>query len=122
MPSWVRPFNTYFLTVSLELAGCPVNAVRRPRQSFAQWRPSALWSAAKACISRASKPREICSRRAGWPCSVKMVGRDLKNVQDDLRILERYGLVRMSRGRAMGKRRVKTPRAVFGEIALGIAV
>ena len=52
----------------------------------------------------------------------KMVGRDLKNVQDDLRILERYGLVRVTRGRAMGKRRVSTPQAVFGEIALRIAI
>src|SRR5712691_12571059 len=47
----------------------------------------------------------------------KMVGRDLKNVQGDLRTLERYGLVRVSRGHAIGKRRVKTPQAMFGEIA-----
>jgi len=37
-------------------------------------------------------------------------------------LMERYGLVRVSRGRAMGKRRLKTPRAVFGEIALRIAI
>ena len=30
--------------------------------------------------------------------------------------------VRVSRVRAIGKRRVKTPRAVFGEIALRIAI
>ena len=52
----------------------------------------------------------------------KIVGRDLKNVQDDLRTLERYGLVRVSRGRTIGKRRVKIPQAVFGEIALRIAI
>ena len=52
----------------------------------------------------------------------KIVGRDLKNVQEDLRTLERYGLVRVSRGRTIGKRRVKIPQAVFGEIALRIAI
>ena len=52
----------------------------------------------------------------------KIVGRDLKNVQDDLRTLERYGLVRVSRGRTIGKRRVKIPQAVFGETALRIAI
>jgi predicted transcriptional regulator len=52
----------------------------------------------------------------------KIVGRDLKNVQGDLRTLERYGLVRVSRGHAIGKRRVKTPQAMFGEIALRIAI
>src|SRR2546422_356022 len=52
----------------------------------------------------------------------KIVGRDLKNVQDDVRTLERYGLVRISRGRTIGKRKVKVPRALFNEIALRIAI
>jgi len=52
----------------------------------------------------------------------KIVGRDLKNVQNDLRTLEHYGLVRMSRGRSAGKREVKMPQAMFGEIALRIAI
>lgn len=52
----------------------------------------------------------------------KIVSRDLKNVQDDVRILERYGLIRVTRGRTIGKRRVKIPQAVFGEIALRIAI
>jgi predicted transcriptional regulator len=52
----------------------------------------------------------------------KMVGRDLKNVQGDLRTLERYGLVRMSRGRSSGRRKVKVPHAIFGEIELKIAI
>lgn len=64
--------------------------------------------------------------RTNRPASIyelaKMVGRDLKNVQDDLRILERHGLVRMTRGRSAGKRKVKVPRALFGEIALRIAI
>ena len=52
----------------------------------------------------------------------KIVERDLKNVQDDLRLLEEYGLVQMSRGHGTGKRKVKVPRALFGAIALKIAI
>jgi len=36
--------------------------------------------------------------------------------------LEKYGLVRMTEGRGTGKRRVKVPEALFGEIALKIAI
>src|SRR5437660_5623230 len=43
----------------------------------------------------------------------KAVDRDLKNVQDDLRLLERYGLVRMTNGRRSGKRKVRVPKALF---------
>jgi predicted transcriptional regulator len=64
---------------------------------------------------RTERPRSIYEL-------ARIVGRDLKNVQDDLRTLERYGLVRVSRGRTIGKRRVKIPQAVFGEIALRIAI
>lgn len=52
----------------------------------------------------------------------KMLKRDLKNVQDDLRLLERYGLVRMTKGRGAGRRAVKVPQALFGGIALKIAI
>jgi predicted transcriptional regulator len=52
----------------------------------------------------------------------RTVERDLKNVQDDLRILQRYGLVRMKRGRGTGRRATKVPEAPFGEIALKIAI
>jgi len=51
----------------------------------------------------------------------KMTGRDLKNVQQDIQILERHGLVRIS-SRARGNRRVKVPRVPFQEIALKIAI
>ena len=51
-----------------------------------------------------------------------IVHRDLKNVQGDLKILERYGLVTMTKGRSVGKRSVKTPRSVFGHIALKVAI
>ena len=53
----------------------------------------------------------------------RRVGRDLKNVQEDLRLLEGYGLVRMARSRESGKgRRTKAPQALFREIALKIAI
>jgi predicted transcriptional regulator len=64
--------------------------------------------------------------RSGRPGSIyelaKMVSRDLKNVQDDLRLLETYGLVRMSHGTRSGKRRVRIPQAVFDQIELKIAI
>ena len=51
--------------------------------------------------------------RAQHPGSIyelaKNVSRDLKNVQQDLRILERYGLIRMSPARRVGKRIAKVP-------------
>lgn len=64
---------------------------------------------------RTERPRSIYEL-------AKIVGRDLKNVQDDVRTLERYGLVRVSQGRTIGKRQVKVPQAVFDEIALRIAI
>src|SRR5258708_33847741 len=51
----------------------------------------------------------------------KMVNRDFKNGQDDIRILERHGLVRISK-EPRGKRKVKVPQVLFEEIALRIAI
>ncbi len=48
------------------------------------------------------------------------VDRDLKNVQDDLRLLEKYGV--MSTRRSRGKREVRVPEALFAQIALKIAI
>src|SRR5881396_2753235 len=64
--------------------------------------------------------------RSGRPGSIyelsRMVNRDLKNVQDDLRILETYGLVRMADATRTGKRRVRVPRSLFDQIELKIAI
>jgi len=64
--------------------------------------------------------------RAQHPGSIyelaKTVNRDLKNVQQDLRLLEEYGLIRMTSARGTGKRRVKVPETAFDEIALRIAI
>jgi predicted transcriptional regulator len=51
----------------------------------------------------------------------KMTGRDLKNIQVDVGILERHGLVRIAK-RPRGRRTVKAPRVPFDEIALKIAI
>ena len=64
---------------------------------------------------RTTQPRSIYEL-------AKTLERDFKNVQEDLRILERYGLVRMTRRRGHGARRARVPEALFGEIALKIAI
>ncbi|MGH7908172.1 MAG: hypothetical protein ACREP6_16245 [Candidatus Binataceae bacterium] len=51
----------------------------------------------------------------------KAVSRDLKNVQDDIRILERHGLVKIT-SRPRGSRKVKAPEVPFEEITLRIAI
>jgi predicted transcriptional regulator len=64
--------------------------------------------------------------RAQHPGSIyelaKAMSRDLKNVQQDLRILEEYGLIRMSPVRRVGKRLVKVPETPFDGITLKIAI
>jgi predicted transcriptional regulator len=74
-------------------------------------------------------PRRLALLRAvrsGRPGSIyelaKMVGRDQKNVQDDLRLLENYGLIRMTEAVRSGKRRVRVPQAPFDQIELKIAI
>ncbi|HXR35018.1 MAG TPA: hypothetical protein VN754_03680 [Candidatus Binataceae bacterium] len=52
----------------------------------------------------------------------RIVDRDLKNVQQDVRLLERHGLVRLTEKRRGEKSKVKVPEAPFGEIALRIAI
>jgi len=67
--------------------------------------------------------RAVRSRRPGSFYELaKIVGRDLKNVQDDLRLLESYGLIRMADATRTGKRRVRVPQALFDQIELKIAI
>jgi len=51
----------------------------------------------------------------------KIVDRDLKNVQEDIRILERHGLVKITK-RPRGTRKIKVPEVPFEEIALRIEI
>lgn len=67
--------------------------------------------------------RAVRSERPGSIYELsRIVNRDLKNVQDDLRILETYGLVRMAEATRTGKRKVRIPQALFDEIELKIAI
>jgi len=51
-----------------------------------------------------------------------LVRRDLKNVQQDLRLLEGYGLVRLGSRRRGKGRNPRAPEAMFDEIAVKIAI
>lgn len=73
--------------------------------------------------NRLAMLRTIRNKRPGSIYELaKIIGRDLKNVQDDLRLLERYGLIRLASGTRSGNRRVRVPHAVFDRIALKIAI
>ena len=73
--------------------------------------------------NRLAMLRTIKTKRPGSIYELsKIIGRDLKNVQGDLRLLERYGLIRLATGTRSGNRRVKVPQAVFDRIALKIAI
>jgi hypothetical protein len=48
-------------------------------------------------------------------------GEPCKNVQEDVRILERYGLVKITQ-RPRGSRKIKVPEVPFEEIARYIAI
>ncbi len=52
----------------------------------------------------------------------KMIDRDLKNVQQDVALLERHGLVKLTEKRRGEKSKVRVPEAPFDEIALRIAI
>lgn len=52
----------------------------------------------------------------------KVVGRDLKNVRQDVKLLERHGLVNLKERRRGEKSKVKIPSAPFDQIALRIAL
>jgi predicted transcriptional regulator len=52
----------------------------------------------------------------------KMVRRDLKNVQQDVALLERHGLVKLTESRRGEMSKIRTPEAPFDEIAIRIAI
>jgi predicted transcriptional regulator len=64
---------------------------------------------------RTQRPRSIYEL-------AKRLKRDTKNVQDDLRLLEEYGLIRMGHGSGTGRRRTRIPEVLFTEISLKIAI
>jgi predicted transcriptional regulator len=67
--------------------------------------------------------RAIRSRHPGSIYELaKMVNRNLKSVQTDLKVLEEHGLVRLNARQRTARRHVKVPESLFGEIALRIAI
>ncbi len=64
---------------------------------------------------REKRPRSIYE-------PAKMADRDLKNVQQDVKLLERHGLVKFTERRRGEKGKVRIPEAPFDEIALRIAI
>jgi predicted transcriptional regulator len=64
--------------------------------------------------------------RAKHPQSIyelaKVVNRDLKNVQQDVRLLERHGLIRLTERPRGQKSKVRIPEAPFDQITLRIAI
>ena len=98
-------------------------AGRRPRRREGVYFTSIEAARNLLTPNRLALLRAIRTKRPGSIYELaKLVGRNLKNVQDDLHILEHYGLVRLSRGRRSGKRKVRVPEALFGEIAMKIAI
>ena len=98
-------------------------AGRRPRRREGVYFTSIEAARNLLTPNRLALLRAIRTKRPGSIYELaKLVGRNLKNVQDDLHILEHYGLVRLSRGRRSGKRKVRVPEALLGEIALKIAI
>jgi len=88
-------------------------------------RRRASLEAARALLTR-NRLALLRAVRARRPRSIyelaRTLNRDLKNVQEDVRMLEEYGLLRLTRGRGAGKRVTTVPEALFGEITLKIAI
>jgi predicted transcriptional regulator len=118
----IRPIN--------EVAGDfskTFDAVRKGRRLPKQSRDEVGFTSIEAARNfltreRLALMRTIRNRHPGSLYELaKMVNRDFKNVQEDIRILERHGLVRITK-EPHGKRKVKVPHVPFEEIALKIAI
>ncbi|HLC40814.1 MAG TPA: hypothetical protein VJO34_04200 [Methylomirabilota bacterium] len=64
---------------------------------------------------RKEKPRSIYEL-------AKIVGRNLKNVQTDLQLLEQHGLVTLTESRSRANRRIKVPKVASNDILLKITI
>jgi len=101
---------------------------RPPRRTTAAQRSEGVFFTSIEAARKLLTPNRLALLRAirtEQPPSIyalaRRVGRDLKNVREDLRLLESYGLVQTARNRGKG-RQTKAPRALFREIALKIAI
>jgi predicted transcriptional regulator len=66
-------------------------------------------------VIRAESPRSIYGL-------AQIVGRDITNVADDVRLLAEHRLVSLKKARGRGKRGAVVPRVTFSEIEVRIAV
>jgi predicted transcriptional regulator len=117
------------LTSEIKSRGEALEAFRKTFKALEAARPVARHEgvyftsieAARNLLTR-NRLKLLRNIRAERPGSIyalaKTVKRNLKNVQKDLRILEEYGLIRITAASRAGKRRVKVPEARFAEIAL----
>ena len=121
------------LTIQIKSAGTALEGFRRTFKDVAagrrvERREGVYFTSIEAARNLLTRNRLALLRavRSGRPGSIyelaKIVDRDLKNVQDDLRLLETYGLIRMADATRSGKRRVRVPQALFDEIDLKIAI
>jgi predicted transcriptional regulator len=104
-----------------------LDAVRKGRRTGRQAREEVGFTSIEAARNFLTRERLTLLRtiRTRHPSSLyelaKMVNRDFKNVQEDIALLERHGLVRVSK-EPRGKRKVKVPEVPFEQIALKIAI
>jgi predicted transcriptional regulator len=107
--------------------GKTFDAVRTGRRIPKESRDEVGFTSIEAARNFLTRERLALMRtiRSRHPSSLyelaKMLKRDFKNVQEDIGILERHGLVRISK-EPRGKRKVKVPQVLFEEIALKIAI
>jgi predicted transcriptional regulator len=121
------------LTIQIKSAGAALQEFRKTFKDVASrrraYRREGVYFTSIEAARNLLTPNRLALLRAvrsGRPGSIyelaKMVSRDLKNVQDDLRLLETYGLIRMADATRSGKRRVRIPQALFDQIELKIAI
>ncbi len=121
------------LTIQIQAVGDALAGFRKTFNDVAGGRPvkrreGVYFTSIEAARSlltpnRLALLRAVRSKRPGSIYELaKTVRRDLKNVQDDLRLLETHGLIRMTNVSRSSKRRARVPQALFDEIELKIAI
>jgi predicted transcriptional regulator len=104
-----------------------LDAVRKGHRTERQPREEVGFTSIEAARNFLTRERLTLLRtiRTRHPSSLyelaKMLSRNFKNVQEDIALLERHGLVRVSK-EPKGKRKVKVPEVPFEQIALKFAI
>jgi predicted transcriptional regulator len=121
---------TFFIKPLTEIAdefAESFDAVRKGRRKVRVPREEVGFTSIEAARNFLTRERLTLLRtiRTRHPSSLyelaKMLSRDFKNVQEDIALLERHGLVRISK-EPKGKRKVKVPKVLFEQITLKIAI